>query len=151
MSTMTSRITSGVSCIPHQAPVSITGSTISGFELDGQSHPSTPASGHHTPGASSVICAALGARIEQSLEDNALLAQELRDLHNLNAERKERKKQEKERKRKGKQAKTRTDIWREILRFVTAVLKPLPEGSPGRLVVMAIEAFWLRERAPAPA
>ncbi|KAH0290033.1 hypothetical protein M436DRAFT_61684 [Aureobasidium namibiae CBS 147.97] len=137
--------------VPHQAPASITGSTITGFEMDEQSHLSTPASGHHTPGASSVICAALEARIEQLLEENTLLAQELRDLHHQNAERKERKKQKKERKSKEKKAKLRTDVWREILRLITAVLTPLPDGSPGRLVVMAIEALWLRERVPVPA
>jgi len=151
MSTMTSRITPGVPHDLRQAPASITGSTISGFELDELSHPSTPASGHHSPGASSVICAALGARIEQLLEDDALLAQELRDLHYQNAERKERKKQKKERKSREKKAKVRTNVWREILRFITAILTPLPEGSPGRLMVMAIEAFWLRERVPVPA
>jgi len=149
MSTMTTCIESGVPLVPHQAPASITESTISGFELDGDSQTSTPASGHHTPGASSVICAALGARIEQLLEDNALLTQQLRDLHHQNAKRKEKKKQ-KERKNKEKKAKLKTEVWREILRFFTAVLTPLPEGSPGRLVVMAIEALWLRERVPVP-
>lgn len=136
---------------PLQSPTSVTGSTISGFELDEDSHASTPASGHHTPGASSVICAAMEARIEQLLEENDVLAQELRDLHYQNAERKERRKQNKQRKKKERQAKLETDIFREILRFATAVLMPLPEGSPGRFVIMAVEAFWLRDKVPAPA
>jgi len=111
---MTTRVTPGKPHDPLQTPTSVTGSTISGFELDEQSHPSIPASGHHTPGASSVICAALGARIEQLLEDNTLLAQELRDLHNRNAERKQRKKHKKEKQKKEKKVKLRTDIWREF-------------------------------------
>lgn len=60
-------------------------------------------------------------------------------------------KQKKERKNKGEKAKLRTEVWREILRLLTAVLTPLPDSSLGRLVIMALEALWLRERVPAPA
>lgn len=140
---MTSRLTPVVPQTPLQAPASITGSTISGFELD--DHVSDSASGQHTPGAASVICAAMEARIEQLLEDNEALTQELRDLHRQNAERKERTKQRKKRRSREKKVKLKTDILRKILRLVTAVLTPLPEGSLGRFVVMVVEAVWLRE------
>lgn len=151
MSTMTSRMMTDVPFTPHQAPASMTGSTISGFELDDHSHVSASTSGHYTPGAASVICAAMGVRIEQLLEENELLAQELRNLHRQNAERKERKKQRKKRNSKQKTAKLQTDTLREVLRLITAVLTPLPEGSLGRFMVMVFEALWLRDRVPAPA
>lgn len=93
----------------------------------------------------------MGVRIEQLLEENELLAQELRDLHHQNAERKVRKKQKKKGNSKQKTAKLKTDILREVLRLITAVLTPLPKGSLGRFVVMGFEALWLRERVPAPA
>ena len=134
---------------PTQVHASMTGSTISGFELDQQSYTSTPGSGHHTPGAASVICAAMEARIDQPLEENDLLAQELRNLHRKIAEDKDRNKQKKERKSREKKAKLKTDIWRKVLRFVTAVLTPLPEGSLGRFVVMVVEALWLRQNIAA--
>jgi hypothetical protein len=84
----------------------------------------------------------LKARIEQLLEENELQAQELRDLYNKRRERKERKSKE-------KRAVLRTEVMREVLRFMTAVLVPLPEGSPAKFVVMAVETFFSMQRVSA--
>lgn len=149
MSTLTARMMTAVPHTPLQAPASMTGSIISGFELDEKSYTSTPGSDQNTPGAASVICAATETRIDQLLEENDLLAQELRNLHRKIAEDKDRNKQKKERKSREKKAKLKTDIWRKVLRFVTAVLTPLPEGSLGRFVVMVVEALWLRQNISA--
>lgn len=144
---------------PHrQTPESDSPTTISGFELNVQSGASSPALGQHTPASrvasivnhldkqavllpSQCCCEALEARVEQLSEENELQAQELRDLHNERRERKERKSKE-------KKAMLRTEIMREVLRFMTAVLVPLPEGSPARFVVMAVETFFLMQRVP---
>jgi hypothetical protein len=159
MSTLTARMRTTAPFAPRQAPEADSPTTISGFELDVQSGASSPALGQHTPvsGEASIVnhldeqavlmpsqccCEALEARIEQLLEENELQAQELRDLHNKRRERKERKSKE-------KKAVLRTEIMRELLRFMTAVLVPLPEGSPARFVVMAVETFSLMQRVPA--
>jgi hypothetical protein len=80
----------------------------------------------------------LKARIEQLLEENELQAQE----YNKRRERKERKSKE-------KRAVLRTEVMREVLRFMTAVLVPLPEGSPAKFVVMAVETFFSMQRVSA--
>jgi hypothetical protein len=160
MSTMTFRWVVTAPHAPHQTPKSSNASTISGFELSKHSPTSTRIPGQYTPAsdtasvashpddpplqAPSQHChAALETRIEQLLEENELLAQELRDLH---YERKEKKKQKKERKNKEKKARLHKHIVLEVLRVVTAVLRPMPEGSPARFVYMVVEGFFLWEK-----
>jgi hypothetical protein len=156
MRIMTSRWMMATPHAPRQTPESSRASTISGFE---HSPTSNCAPGQHTPDSDSSSIAshlanqlqtpsqhcyaALETRIEQLLEENELLAQELRDLHH---QRKEKKKQKKERKNKEKKARLHKHIMLEILRVVTAALRPMPEGSPARLVYMVVEGFFLWER-----
>jgi hypothetical protein len=157
---MTSRWVVAAPHAPRQTPESSVASTISGFELSKHSPTSNSGPGQYTPGSDSSSIAthldeptlqspsqhcyaALETRIEQLLEENELLAQELRDLH---SQRKERKKQKKERKNKEKKARLHKHIVLEVLRVVTAALRPMPEGSPARFVYMVVEGFFLWER-----
>ena len=87
----------------------------------------------------------MATRIEQLVEENELLAEELRRIEKKRKE----KKDKKQRKSKEEQARYQTDVMRNLLRAATAVMTPMPEGSPGRFVLMAIEAFFLRERVTA--
>ncbi|KEQ62438.1 uncharacterized protein M437DRAFT_84777 [Aureobasidium melanogenum CBS 110374] len=161
LSVITTRYSAEVPYTPHQPPENDIGSTISGFELDiidevGEDLASTLSTTQHTPASSqasplsdledeaaltsevSHLLEAQATRIEQLLEENELQAEELRRLV-----KKEKKKQGKS---KEKMAKYQTDVMRELLRAVTMVMTPLPEGSPARFVLMAVEAFFLRER-----
>jgi hypothetical protein len=145
---------------PHQTPDSSVASTISGFELSKHSPTSNSVPGQYTPASDSAsdvsqldnlplqtpsqhCYAALETRIERLLEENELLAQERRDLHH---QRNEKKKQKKERKNKERKARLHKHIMLEVLRVVTAALRPMPEGSPARFVYMVVEGFFLWER-----
>jgi alpha-galactosidase/6-phospho-beta-glucosidase family protein len=85
----------------------------------------------------------LETRLKQLLEENELLAQEVRDMPRVKKERRDRKKQKKERKNKEKKARLRAEIVREAMRLMTAILTPLPEGSLARVMVVAVEALFL--------
>lgn len=162
---MTTRCAAAIPYTPHQTPEAGTASTISGFELDiieeeGQDLVSIPTATLHTPASSQASFPdsledeiasspepqrhfeAMTTRIEQLVEENELLAEELRRIE----KRRKEKKDKKQRKSKEKQARYQTDVMRDLLRAVTVVMTPMPEGSPGRFVLMAIEAFFLRER-----
>lgn len=158
---MTARYPAAIPYTPRQAPEHDTPSTISGFELDtveegDQDLASTSSVAQHTPVSSQTSLLIelqdayalapearhhfeiMALRIEQLLEENELQAEELSRLV--------KKEKKKERKSKEEQAKYQTDVMRELLRAVTIVMTPLPEGSPARFVLMAVEAFFLRER-----
>ncbi|KAH0360237.1 hypothetical protein KCU65_g9531, partial [Aureobasidium melanogenum] len=161
MSVMTARDSTAIPYAPHLAPEHDAASTISGFELDtveedDQDLASIPSITQHTPAPSQASLfgvledeyaltpelqdrfEAMTLRIEQLLEENELQAEEIRRLT-----KKEKKKQ---RKSKEEMAKYQTDVMRELLRAVTVVMTPLPEGSPARFVLMAVEILFLRER-----
>ena len=168
MSIMTARFSAVIPFTPRQAPEHGTASTISGFELDtidedDQDLESISTVSQHTPASSHAsffsdledehtltpevqhLLETMALRIEQLVEENELQAEELR-----RREKKEkRKKQKQERKSKEERARYQTDVMRELLRAVTVVMTPMPEGSPARLVLMAIEAFFLSERVVA--
>ncbi|KAG9760802.1 hypothetical protein KCU73_g2702, partial [Aureobasidium melanogenum] len=165
MSVMTARFSAVIPFTPRQAPEHGAASTVSGFELDtidedDQDLESISTVSQHTPASSHApflsdledehtltpevqhLLETMTLRIEQLVEQNELQAEELR-----RSEKKEkRKKQKKERKSKEEMAKYQTDVMRELLRAATVVMTPMPEGSPARFVLMAVEAFFLRER-----
>ncbi|CAD0095308.1 unnamed protein product [Aureobasidium vineae] len=159
MSAMTARYSVTLPYTPHQAPELDEGSTVSGFELEapgphGQS-PSSPT--QNTPSSSGASqCSnfndgqlsstetqrylkAMESRIEQLMAENEILAGGLRTTEKKRMQKKQRKRQE-------KKVKMQTDTFREPLRATTAVLTPMPKRSPARFVLMAVEAFFLRER-----
>ncbi|CAD0088348.1 unnamed protein product [Aureobasidium mustum] len=165
MSVLTARCPAAIPYTPHQAPEAGTASTINGFELEtieeeDQDLALMPTATVHTPALSQAsfpsdledeivsspelqrYFEAMATRIEQLVEENELLAEELRRIEKKRKE----KKDKKQRKSKEEEARHQTDVMRDLLRAVTAVMTPMPEGSPGRFVLMAIEAFFLRER-----
>lgn len=86
---------------------------------------------------------ALETRLKQLLEENEILAQEVRDMQRDKKERMGRKKQKKERRSKEKKARLRAEIVREAMRLMTAILTPMPEGPLARIIVVAVEALFL--------
>lgn len=167
MSVVTARYSVATPYTPRQAPEFGVASTVSGFELEtidndneDQDLTSRSTMTRYTPASSQVSLRndledahassielqrcidAMATRIEQLVEENELLAEELRRIE----KKREENKLKKQRKSKEEQAKYQTDVMRELLRAVTTVMTPMPEGSPGRFVLMAVEAFFLRER-----
>jgi hypothetical protein len=160
---VTSHWTLAAPYAPRQAPDSDKASTISGFELsptssiDEHYRLSPSVSGQNTPVSdtapivsqpddqvlSTPSYAALVTRVKQLLQENELLAQEIRDMQRVKKERMNRKKQKKERRDKEKKARLRAEIVREAMRLMTAILTPMPEGSLARIIVVAVEALFL--------
>ncbi|KAG9605778.1 hypothetical protein KCU77_g609, partial [Aureobasidium melanogenum] len=167
---MTAHFSAVIPFTPYQTPEHGTASTVSGFELatidDDRDLESASTISGYTPASSQASflsdledehalvselrhrLEAKVLRIEQLLEENELQAEELR-RYQKKSKKEKRKKQKKERKRKEEMAKYQTDVMRELLRAVTVVITPMPEGSPARFVLMAVEAFFLRERVVA--
>lgn len=168
MSVITARYSAAIPYTPRQAPEPGAASTVSGFELEtideeDQDLMSTSTMTRHSPESGQAsshsdledklrsnselqsYLNAMATRIEQLVEENELLAEELRSLEKKRKE----KKSKKLRKSKEKQARYQTDVMRELLRAMTTVMTPVPEGSPGRFVLMAAEAFFLRQRVSA--
>ncbi|KAG9570302.1 hypothetical protein KCU71_g567, partial [Aureobasidium melanogenum] len=168
LSVMTARFSAVIPFTPRQTPEHGAASTVSGFELDtidedDQDLESISTVSQHTPASSQAsflgdledehtltpevqhLLETMALRIEQLVEQNELQAEELR-RYEKKSKKGKRKKQKKERKSEEEMAKYQTDVMRELLRAVTVVMTPMPEGSPARFVLMAVEAFFLRER-----